>query len=277
MEQEKIGKLIAELRKEKKLTQEELAEKFGIAPQSVSKWERGVNMPDISVLKDLCKILDVDVNDFLRGEKSKNNSKSEKNLSKELKEEQEKVIIDAMKYYEKRAKNKYIRRSFIIFTILITFIAIVSVMYSISNYNKIKIYKLTSNEEDLVINGRIIFNPYNKIITINTIRYNDIYVGTNKEIEAKNIKLKLLANDKTIYETGSLDYDENEKPQKLNYYLEKIVVDLSQSNNESNLKESDLNNCIIEISYIDNENKNQIIRFSLQFEEEFVNNNLFYN
>lgn len=277
MNQEKIGKLIAELRKEKNLTQEELAEKFSIAPQSVSKWERGINMPDISALEDLCKILEVDVNDFLRGEISKNNSKTGKNISKEVKEENEKVIIEAIKYYEKRAKNKYIRRAFIIFTILVTLIAIVSVIYSISNYNKIKIYKLVSNEENLDINGRIIFNPSNKIITINSIRYNDDYIGTIDEIKAKSMELKLLANDKIIYETGNLEYDKQDKAERLSFYLDEIKVDLAQSKNESNLKESDLSDCIVRINYIDSNNQNQTIDFKLQFEEEFVNNSLFYN
>ena len=69
MDQEKIGKFIANSRRKKKLTQEQLAEKLGVTDKSVSRWENGKTMPDYSVLKELCNILDIDVNEFLSGEK----------------------------------------------------------------------------------------------------------------------------------------------------------------------------------------------------------------
>ena len=63
MNQEKIGKFIAQCRKDKNITQEQLAEKLGITNKSVSRWENGKNMPDYSILKELCSILDIDVNE----------------------------------------------------------------------------------------------------------------------------------------------------------------------------------------------------------------------
>ena len=69
MNQEKIGKFIASMRKEKNITQEWLAEKLGVTNKTISRWETGKNMPDYSLLKDLCFILDVDVNELLGGEK----------------------------------------------------------------------------------------------------------------------------------------------------------------------------------------------------------------
>ena len=54
MNQEKIGKLIAECRKEKKMTQVELADKLSVTDKSVSKWENGKNIPDIALLKEIC-------------------------------------------------------------------------------------------------------------------------------------------------------------------------------------------------------------------------------
>ncbi len=71
MNQEKIGKFIAKLRKEKKLTQEQLAEKLGVTAKSVSRWENGVCLPDVSLFKDLCNILGITLNDFFAGEKIK--------------------------------------------------------------------------------------------------------------------------------------------------------------------------------------------------------------
>lgn len=69
MNQVKIGKFIAEKRKEKKLTQQQLAEKLGVSDRAISNWENGKNMPDISLFPIISKELDVTVNDLMSGEK----------------------------------------------------------------------------------------------------------------------------------------------------------------------------------------------------------------
>ena len=65
MNQEKIGKFIAEARKKKNLTQQELADKLGLTYKDVSKWECGKGLPDVSLYKDICNILDISLNEFL--------------------------------------------------------------------------------------------------------------------------------------------------------------------------------------------------------------------
>ena len=69
MNQEKIGKFIQELRKEKGLTQVELAEKLGVSNRTVSKWDNGNNLPDFSMFNILCEELNISINEFLSGEK----------------------------------------------------------------------------------------------------------------------------------------------------------------------------------------------------------------
>ncbi len=64
----KIGKYIAGKRKFLGMTQKQLAEKLGMSDKSVSKWERGVCLPDVSVYKELCSILGISLNEFLAGE-----------------------------------------------------------------------------------------------------------------------------------------------------------------------------------------------------------------
>lgn len=78
MDQIKIGRFISERRKEENLTQNELAEKLGITDRAVSKWERGICLPDAGLMLDLCKILEVSVNELLTGEKidMENNEKT---------------------------------------------------------------------------------------------------------------------------------------------------------------------------------------------------------
>lgn len=68
MNQVNIGKFIAKLRKSKNLTQEQLAEKLGISDRAVSKWEKGLNLPDTSIMIELCDILGITVNELLTGE-----------------------------------------------------------------------------------------------------------------------------------------------------------------------------------------------------------------
>ena len=69
MDLKRIGKFIANCRKEKKITQEQLAEKLYVTDRAVSKWERGLSLPDADKMLDLCNILDISVNELLIGEK----------------------------------------------------------------------------------------------------------------------------------------------------------------------------------------------------------------
>ena len=97
MDQESIGKFIAQCRKEQNLTQEQLAEKLGITKNAVSKWERGICLMDMSLLKPLSEILKVSINDILAGEIIENKDiekKSEENIIKLT----ELVNLKSMKY-----------------------------------------------------------------------------------------------------------------------------------------------------------------------------------
>ena len=86
MNQIEIGKFIAKCRKEKKLTQAQLAEKLNITDRAVSKWEMGKNMPDTSIMLELCEILGITVNELLSGEKidMENYEKYEKKVDENL-------------------------------------------------------------------------------------------------------------------------------------------------------------------------------------------------
>ena len=79
MDQIKIGKFIAACRKEQKLTQLQLADKLEITDKAVSKWERGIAMPDTSIMLELCEILQINVNELLSGEKISMENKNQKN------------------------------------------------------------------------------------------------------------------------------------------------------------------------------------------------------
>ncbi len=92
MNQVKIGNFIAECRKKKKLTQLELAEKLNITDRAISKWETGKGMPDVSLMLDLCSILEISVNELLSGEvieMNEYNKKAEETLLEMVKKEEQ--------------------------------------------------------------------------------------------------------------------------------------------------------------------------------------------
>lgn len=81
MDQKRIGEFISQCRKDKDLTQAELAERLRVTEKSISNWETGRNMPDLSLFKDLCAILDISINELMSGEKLKN---SQDNLDENI-------------------------------------------------------------------------------------------------------------------------------------------------------------------------------------------------
>ena len=78
MNQEKIGKFIAKVRKEKSMTQQELAKKLNITDRAISHWENGRSMPDAGVILELCKILNINVNELLSAKKIKEDKYNER-------------------------------------------------------------------------------------------------------------------------------------------------------------------------------------------------------
>ncbi len=110
MNQERIGKYIAKLRKEKKITQEELAETLGVSSKSISRWETGRNMPDLSLITPLCKELGTTINELLSGEKLN---------EKEYQEKLEENIIKTIDFTDKKLrKTRRIFYSIIIIIVL---------------------------------------------------------------------------------------------------------------------------------------------------------------
>ena len=111
MNLDKIGKFISERRKNKKLTQEQLAEKLNISDRAVSKWERGLCLPDASIMIPLCEILGINVNELLSGEVLEMNSYNEK---------MEQNLIDMVR--QKEASDKRLLKMEIVIGVLISIV-----------------------------------------------------------------------------------------------------------------------------------------------------------
>ena len=96
MDQIKIGRFSDGRRKRANLTQLQLADRLGITDKAVSKWERGITMPDTSIMLELCDILGISVNELLSGEKINMENSSQKN---------EQLLLDMAKELEKKNKT----------------------------------------------------------------------------------------------------------------------------------------------------------------------------
>ena len=96
MDNEKIGQFISELRKSNQMTQKELAEQLSISDKSVSKWERGLSYPDITLLSPLSSILGVTTTELLNGERAIHKA-----------ENVESIVVNALEYGDKAAKRNF--------------------------------------------------------------------------------------------------------------------------------------------------------------------------
>lgn len=144
MDQIKIGKFIAERRKTKNLTQLQLAEKLNITDRAISKWETGKGMPDSSIMMELCKELDISVNELLSGElidMNNYNVKVDENLIK-LQKQKEYAITSA-------------RWSYVIMTIIL-------LIWNFINVIKYGVEEAINRPEFIIMNviGVIYFTIY---------------------------------------------------------------------------------------------------------------------
>lgn len=120
MDQSKTGRFIAEERKRKNYTQRELADILGISDKTVSKWERGAGLPEVSLMMPLCNELDITVNELLAGERL---------TEAEYKQKTEEIIMDLMK--EKQENKKKVILAVI--TVVVTLLASLTI-FMVSGY-----------------------------------------------------------------------------------------------------------------------------------------------
>ncbi len=109
MNQFKIGKFIGEIRKEKNMKQSELAEKIGVTNKTVSRWETGKYMPDLSLFTEISKVLGVTINELLYGErliKKKNSDSIEIEIKLEIEEKQYNILFN----HFSKENNKHINK-----------------------------------------------------------------------------------------------------------------------------------------------------------------------
>lgn len=130
MNQKKIGSFLKELRKEKGITQEEFAENLNVSGRTVSRWETGVNMPDISLLVDIAEFFNVSIPEIINGERKS-----------EIMEKEVKKVAEAMSNYAGAEKSVILKRVKLISIIGLISLVIGLVMEAINYDSMIPIYE----------------------------------------------------------------------------------------------------------------------------------------
>ena len=124
MEKEKTGQLISELRKEKGLTQKQLADALNVTDKAVSKWERGLSFPDISMLEPLSDLLGVTIMEILAGERSGGNGSMSK-------EEVQDLINASVELGEEEIRHKKERSRLIIIILVVITLLVISLTLNV--------------------------------------------------------------------------------------------------------------------------------------------------
>ena len=176
----KIGKHIAELRKEKGYTQKSLSEMVYVGEKTVSKWERGVVAPDISMIKTLSNVFGVSVDEMLSGEK--------------IEKDDENSTIKAINVYTYQAKHRVLKISLFIGFLFITIFLLSSF---ISRYYRWKVEQFQIKDQ-ISLSGYIISNHLDTKVIINEITYDDPNAGTNDELKANYIRISLYSREEEI-------------------------------------------------------------------------------
>lgn len=171
MDQIKIGKFISSLRKEKGYTQQDLADKLNVSNKSISRWENGKTMPDLSIIPDLCKVLGISINELFCGERL---------ASDEYQKKFEENIIINMDLLKKKIKKI---SKILVLTILVMFV--------------------------LVFGGLLLFICY-KEYTYTKVDISDNNIETKVCRFKEYISLELSTKDHTAF-LYDLDYNEDKK------------------------------------------------------------------
>lgn len=171
MDQIKIGKFISSLRKEKGYTQQDLADKLNVSNKSISRWENGKTMPDLSIIPNLCKVLGISINELFCGERL---------ASDEYQKKFEENIIINMDLLKKKIKKI---SKILVLTILVMFV--------------------------LVFGGLLLFICY-KEYTYTKVDISDNNIETKVCRFKEYISLELSTKDHTAF-LYDLDYNEDKK------------------------------------------------------------------
>lgn len=218
---EKVGKFIKKLRKDNNLTQQKLAQMYGVTYQAVSKWENGINLPDVALIKQMSKDFNISIEDILEGEF----------LTK------------------KKNRKKYVLITSTILVIIISLvIAILIIIKNVNDNKSFKFKTLSTTCNEFNVSGSIAYDKKRSSIYISNINY----CGGNDTNVYKKIECNLYEkNNNTNIILSSCK--SNSKEITLEEYLKNIKLNID--NYTKTCKYYDNNSLYLEINATDKNNK----------------------
>lgn len=213
MNQEKVGKLIAKMRKQKDLTQRQLGEMVGVGFRAVSKWERGQTMPDISIINELSEVLGITSDELLKGEL----------ISKEDKLELSTTDIDS------NLNKKSNKRKILLLLIPILLIVFIVVILIIKNNNqKVEEYTIKSLEpNEYLVEGAIKVEGSDLIIKLDKIEFQDYNF---LKIVIKDYQYSVSLDEKFVLGVGTTnEYKNLEDNISIDEFFNNFVINYKDS------------------------------------------------
>lgn len=229
MDTEKVGKLIKQIRKDNHLTQKDLALKYNITYQAVSKWENGKNIPDISLLKQICDDFNIDINSLLTGDYTTNENKVS------LKKDKRNLL----------KKKKFL--FLCLFVLLIGVIMAIIILKKRSNDFEFK--TISSDCSNFTITGSVAYNDIKSAIYIASINY----CGGADDNLYKSIECILYEKNGTLENRISQIVIKEENPKKLEDLLKNVTFNID--NYIYKCKEFQNNGLYVTIKATDSNNK----------------------
>ncbi|SEW33611.1 Helix-turn-helix [Ruminococcaceae bacterium KH2T8] len=129
MDKEQTGQLITELRKEKGMTQKQLADALNVTDKAVSKWERGLSFPDISMLEPISKVLDISIMEILAGKRQDENEVL-------TREEAQKLVNESVELGDEEIRHKKERSRLIIIILVVITLLLISLTLNVISLMK---------------------------------------------------------------------------------------------------------------------------------------------
>lgn len=181
MDQKKFGSFIASLRKEKGLTQAILAEELGVTNRTVSRWENGNYLPDISLYEELARCLGCSVLDLIKGEKT----------NESVSPEVSSLVVHTIQ--EERRGMKKRRKIFLVILSLLLILLVFTLLYFLHNYKKIAAYSFMGESERFWLHdGLVLYSNEADYIFISGIQLQDGY----DDLDIYDFKIEVFFNQK---------------------------------------------------------------------------------
>lgn len=235
MDTEKIGQLIKQIRKNNHLTQKDLALKYNITYQAVSKWENGKNIPDISLLKQICDDFNIDINSFLNGDYVASNEKMVKQ------DNESKTKTSSMK------KKRVVLLVLTLVIVLISFV--VGLAYLKNRENGFEFKTISSDCNNFTITGSVAYNDIKSAIYIANINY----CGGVDDTLYNSIECVLYEKNGNLENKISQVVIKDEQPKKLEELLKNVSFNID--NYVHKCKEFQNHELHVEIKAIRSDNK----------------------